>query len=243
MAFYVALATRHAGPTSKATVLEYGVGNGRIALPLARHGVNVVGVDQSAPMLADLQERLDTEGPEVARRVTMKRGDMRRLALGRRFPLVLCPFNTALHLYTREDVERFLARARAHLAPGGLFVGDISVPVPRDLARDPNKAHHAPRFRHPGTGDVVRYWEHFDYDRARQVLFVSMMFEPVARPDAGWMAPLAHRQFYPQEWEALLHYNGFDLVKTEGDFAGSPFDRSSESFVWYARASKKKARR
>ena len=50
------------------------------------------------------------------------------------------------------------------------------------------------------------------------------------------MTPLAHRQFFPQEWEALLHYNGFAVDKVEGDFHGGPLDRTSDVMVWHARA-------
>jgi SAM-dependent methyltransferase len=244
--FYVDLAVKAAknGP-----VLEYGIGNGRIALPVARHGVSVVGIDHSRPMLADLRARLGGEPAEVRRRVTGHFGDMRAKKLSTRFPLVTCPFNAALHLYVREDVERFLARVRDHLAPGGLFVCDLSVPVFEDLLRDPGRAYKAPRFKYPSSGELVNYVEHFDYDRARQVLFVSMEFEPlvkremgrgrtelVAEPERAWTTPLAHRQFFPQEWEALLHYNGFEVEKVEGDFHGGPLDRTSDVMVWHARA-------
>jgi SAM-dependent methyltransferase len=232
VAFYVGLAAKCGG----GPVLEYGIGNGRIAVPLARHGVEVVGVDLSRPMLDDLRERLADEPADVAQRITARRGDMRTKRLGRRFPLIICPFNAALHLYERVDVERFLARVREHLAPGGLFVHDISMPMLEDLLRDPARPYKAPRFRYPTTGEVVSYVEHFDYDRARQVLFVSMSFEPVGHPERSWMTPLAHRQFFPREWEALLHYNGFDVDKVEGDFHGGPLDRTSDVMVWYARA-------
>ncbi len=250
--FYVDLAVKSGGP-----VLEYGIGNGRIALPVARHGVPVVGIDHSRPMLADLKERVRAEPAEVRARVTARFGDMRAKKLGARFPLVICPFNAALHLYVREDVERFLARVREHLAPGGRFVCDLSVPVFEDLMRDPARPYRAPRFRYPTTGELVSYLEHFDYDRTRQVLFVAMEFEPLERkpardarggaraPEAtglvgnasrAWMTPLAHRQFFPQEWEALLHYNGFEVEKVEGDFHGGPLDRTSDVMVWHARA-------
>jgi len=242
--FYVDLALKSGGP-----VLEYGIGNGRIALPVARHGVDVVGIDHSRAMLADLKARLGGEPEDVRSRVSARRGDMRAKKLGARFPLVTCPFNAALHLYVREDVERFLARVREHLAPGGLFVCDLSVPVFQDLLRDPARAYRAPRFKYPSTGELVSYLEHFDYDRARQVLFVSMEFEPLTRKPAGrgrtelvgeperaWTTPLAHRQFFPQEWEALLHYNGFEVDKVEGDFHGGPLDRTSDVMVWHARA-------
>jgi len=228
--FYVALARQAGGP-----VLEYGVGNGRIALPIARHGVEVVGVDHSQSMLRDLRQRLKVEPEEVRRRVRVVRGDMRRAKLRRRFPLVLCTFNTALHLYTREDVEAFLARVRAHLAPRGRFVVDLSVPPLADLARDASRPFHAPRFRHPSTGTVVKNREYFDYDPVRQVLFVSMEFEPVGSPGAPWTTPLAHRQFFPQEWAALLHYNGFGVERVDGDFHGGPLAKDSDVMVWHAR--------
>jgi SAM-dependent methyltransferase len=237
--FYVDLARKAGGP-----VLEYGIGNGRIALPIARHGIPVVGIDHSREMLADLARRLADETPEVRALVRPRHGDMRGKKLGKeRFPLVTCPFNAALHLYTRDDVERFLARVCAHLAPGGLFVCDLSVPVFEDLLRDPARGYKAPRFKYPappgsgGEGELVRYVEHFDYDRARQVLFVAMEFEPVKAPERAWMTPLAHRQFFPQEWEALLHYNGLEVEKVEGDFHGGPLDRTSDVMVWHARAS------
>ena len=233
--FYVALAGRSTGP-----VLEYGVGNGRIALPIARHGIEVVGVDHSAPMLRDLRARLKREPRDVQRRVRWVRGDMRRARLKRRFSLVLCTFNTALHLYDRADVERFLARVREHLAPGGRFVVDLSMPPLEDLARRPTLPYHAPRFRHPTAGVIVKNRERFDYDALRQVLFVGMEFEPVDAPEQGWVTPLAHRQFFPQEWEALLHYNGFDVDRVDGDFEGGPFTRDSEVMVWHARASRRR---
>ncbi len=222
-------------------VLEYGIGNGRIAIPLARAGTEVTGIDLSTVMLRDLRARLREEAPEVRKRVHAKAGDMRRVRLGQRFPLVLCPFNTALHLYDRPDVEAWLARVREHLEPRGELVFDISMPVLEDLTRDPQKPYRTPPFRHPRAGKV-NYAEHFDYDRVRQILFVSMVFEPVGerggKRDKGsdaFMTPLAHRQFFPREMEALLHYNGFEVVELNGDFAGGPLTPTSETMVFRAR--------
>jgi SAM-dependent methyltransferase len=228
--FYVTAATKSGGP-----VLEYGAGNGRISLPIARHEIAITCVDHSRPMLADLHARLADEPGTVRARVTVVHGDMRRATIKRRFPLVICPFNAALHLYTRADVEAFLARVRAHLAPRGELVVDLSIPVMQDLLRDPTRAYKMPKFRHPTTGEIVRYTEHFDYDRVRQVLFVSIEFAPERAPDRAWLTPLAHRQFFPQEWEALLHYNGFEVQKVSGDFHGGPLDRTSDVMVWHAR--------
>jgi hypothetical protein len=56
------------------------------------------------------------------------------------------------------------------------------------------------------------------------------------------MVPLAHRQFYPQEWEALLHYNGFDVVHTYGDFTKGPLTRESDVMVFEAKLRPRRAR-
>jgi SAM-dependent methyltransferase len=228
--YYVTLAARLGGP-----MLEYGVGNGRIALPVARHGVHVTGLDRSRAMLRDLRGRVRLERDDVRGRIALRQGDMRTARLKARFPLCICPFNTALHLYTRADVEAFLARVRAHLAPDGLFVCDLAIPSFVDLMRDPSRPYRGTPFRHARTRDIVRYAERFDYDAIRQVLFVTTDFEPVGKKDASWVLPLAHRQFFPQEWEALLHYNGLSVVDVFGDFYGGPLTRTSDVMVWHAK--------
>lgn len=225
VAFYVERARRCGG-----AVLEVGCGNGRITLPVARAGVPIVGVDVSAAMLSDLRVRLRAEPAEVRQRVALRRADMRtmrvpppggeRSAATGRFREVFCPFNTLLHLYQRVDVERFLARVKAHLAPRGRLVLDVSIPEPEELARDPEKPHRVPPFKYPGVGRV-RYAERFDYDRLRQILFVGMEFEPLDG-SPPFATPLAHRQFHPRELEALLHYNGFAVEEELGDFQGPP---------------------
>jgi SAM-dependent methyltransferase len=219
-------------------MLEYGVGNGRLALPAARAGARVTGVDHSRPMLDDFKRRLTAEPDVVRDRVGLRLGDMRKVRLGRRFPLVTCPFNAFLHLYERADVEKFLARVRAHLSPRGAFVFDVSTPSAEELARDPNRAYFCPRFRHPRTGEVVRYSERFDYDQAQQILFVAMEFLPSGHEHESWVTPLAHRQFFPRELEALLHYNGFALADVWGDYKRAKFDRYSDTMLISARARK-----
>ena len=207
---------------------------------MAEGGSHVWGVDLSKPMVDDLRAQLRRMPEAVQRRITTRVGDMRRVKLGRRFPLVICPFNTALHLYTRQDVEQWLARVREHLAPGGELVLDVSMPVLEDLCRDPGRAYHTPPFLHPTAGKV-NYREHFDYDRVRQILFVSMFFEPAGKGSARseeFMTPLAHRQFFPQELEALLHYNGFAITALHGDFHGAPLGPRSDVMVVHARRRK-----
>ena len=201
-------------------VLEYGIGNGRIALPLARAGVSVTGIDLSRPMLQDLEARLAREPAQVRARVKAQRGDMRRVRLGQRFPLVIAPFNVMLHVYALAEVEAFLARVKEHVADDGEFVFDVSVPAPEDLSGESGRRYRMPALRDPVTRQTLRYSELFAYDPVRQILKVEAEFRGTGRQ--YWRVPLTQRQFFPAELEALLHYNGFGDIRFEPDFtAGS----------------------
>jgi len=223
VAFYVARARRSGGP-----VLEYGIGHGRVAVPTARHGVAVFGIDQSEPMLRTLNDRIAKEKLPIE----FAHGDMRSLALERHFPLVIAPFNVVLHLYNRGDVENFFARVREHMTKDALFVCDLSTPSLLDLARDPKLPYGLPPFKHPRLG-VVRYKEYFEYDPVTQVLLVRMCFRPKGKK--AFETVLTHRQFFPAEWEALMHYNGFVIEERYGDFHGGPLVKESEEMVYVAR--------
>lgn len=213
-----------------ANVLECGAGNGRITLPLARAGVAVTALDASAAMLDDLRARVQREPKDVAAKVRTVHGDMRARRFRQKFALVMAPFNTVLHLYTRNDFEQFLACARANLAEGGALVFDYSLPRVADLALDPERWFRGPRFRHPTHGGMVGYAERFHYAPITQVLSTWMEFSPVDGSPA-WQTRLTHRQYFPQEIMALLHYNGFVEQRWTADFADKPLSAQSDVAV------------
>jgi len=192
----------------RSRVLEYGVGAGRVALPIAREEVPVTGVDASPAMLAALRARLEREVPAVRERVTVCEGDMRAWETDARFDLVTCPFNGVAHLYTREDFARFFARVRAHLAPGGHFAFDAWLPDPSLLR---GTAIESPRFTHPDSGEAVTLREEFRYDPYAQVLSVTLTITPVLRPEGREVRTLTQRQLFPEETLALLDAHGFEV--------------------------------
>lgn len=246
VAFYREMAEEHGSP-----VLELGVGTGRVAIDLARHGHEVVGVDRMAPMLARLRARLARERAEVRARVTVVRGDIRTFSVPatssrkrretRRFPLVIAPFNVFMHLYERRDVERALARVRAHLAPRGAFVLDVRMPDVRSFLREPTRAYRCPRIV-DREGTLYDTAEIFQYDAASQVQMITSTYREVAEPHRTFVRPLAHRQFFPRELEALFHYNGFTIEHTWGDFERGPVHLDCESQVLLARARRPRER-
>ena len=231
--WYRALATSELGkPDPKKTILELGCGSGRTLVPLARDGWRIVGVDASATMLERCRGRLErVSGAQTE----LVRADFRELALGRRFPLVICPFNAFMHLYTLQDVERFLAVVRTHLAPDGLFAFDVLNPDLAWLSRDPHKRWARTRFRHPRTGKLTYYSTSLTYDAALQIAFMRIYYEPAGGGRTRTVR-LTHRQFFPLELGALLHYNGFGVEAHEGGFDGGALLPESEEQVLRCRS-------
>jgi SAM-dependent methyltransferase len=101
--------------------LEFGVGTGRLAIPLARRGIDVVGVDVSPEMLAELAAKSGGE------RVTTLLGDMTTVRVGREFSLAYIAFSSIFVLPTQEAQVQFFRNAAAHLRPGGRFVLETTV--------------------------------------------------------------------------------------------------------------------
>jgi SAM-dependent methyltransferase len=222
---YRRLALRLRGP-----VLELGCGSGRIALPLIKEGIDVVGIDLSADMLARGAERYRSVAGASKGRLHLVQADLRRFALARRFPLVICAFNTFMHLYEIDDIQAALQRVREHLAPGGTFALDVLNPDLKYLSRPPFRRYSRTRFKDPQTGETWSYSENSAYDRVRQIAFIRLFYE---RESDGQLkvVRLAHRQFFPEELRLYLVRAGFSIRRRSGDFYGAPLTSESESQI------------
>ena len=131
-------------------VLELGVGSGRVAIPLAKDGVEVAGIDRSPGMLARAAKRAKEQRLKIA----LTQGDMRTFALDRTFPLVIIAFNTFLML-TPDDRWACLARCREHLTPTGRLAIDVFQPDPNIVAGLDGGVREEWRRPDPDTGHVV----------------------------------------------------------------------------------------
>src|SRR5207253_2377433 len=87
---------------SGAPVLELGCGTGRILIPIAETGIEIVGLDAAQSMLDIARRKVAALPEETQRRIELTEGDMRHFDLGRRFSLVLIPYRAFLHLLTVE---------------------------------------------------------------------------------------------------------------------------------------------
>ena len=117
---------RRHGQGDVKTVLDLGCGTGNHAIPLARRGYRVTGVDLSADMLVHAREKAaGIQLPEGSAMPMFIQGDVRNVDLGEQSDAVLMMFAVLGYQLSNEDVAAALRNVRRHLRPGGLFVFDV----------------------------------------------------------------------------------------------------------------------
>jgi len=236
--FYLELA-RQAGNQGLPT-LELACGSGRIAVPLAREGVQLVGLDNSPAMLARAREKSAS-----LTSVEWIEGDMRSFDLGKVFGLAMIPVSSLQLLLTTEDQMACLRSAHRHLAPGGRLAFELdhtSIVVMAEwqthrrgtLQRNPQRD-----YRHPVTGNQVYSWGSREYHPSQQRYIGRSVTEEV--DEQGVMVrrmygqPMEARYFHRFEVEHLLGRCGFEVEALYGDLGKGEFKGNSTSMIWVAR--------
>jgi SAM-dependent methyltransferase len=203
--FYVALASAARGP-----LVELAVGNGRVAIPVARAtGRPVIGIDTSPVMLAQARERAAQAGVSLDLRL----GDMREFSLDEPAALIYCPFRALLHLPTWSDRRRTFEHVAASLQPGGRFAWnafafDHVVASRLDGQRLESPVPHVLRYA-AGDGRV------------------DITLDSGASSSLWWATK--------NEWLGLIDVAGFEIEAVYGDFDRTPVGDSSGEYVFVVR--------
>ena len=200
----------HAGD---GTALEFGIGTGRVALPLAQRGVRVQGIDLSEAMVAKLREKPGAE------RIGTTIGDFATTRVDGTFSLVYLVFNTIGNLTTQDEQVACFQNAADHLEPGGRFVIEVGVPDLQRLAPGDRFYPFEVSPEHIGLDE---------YDVANQGL-VSHHLEP----DGGvWrMSSIPFRYVWPAELDLMARLAGMWLRERWQDWDRSPFTSESRKHV------------
>ena len=195
-------------------VLEFAIGTGRIALPLAARGVSVSGIELSPAMAAHLRAK------DTARRIEVTIGDMATTRVEGRFRLVYLVFNTIGNLTTQEQQVDCFANAAAHLEQGGYFLIEVGVP---DLQRLP-PGEDARVFSHaPG---YVGY-DHYTDLIAQQA--VSHHF--VAQGSEVRVNTTPFRYVWPSELDLMAKLAGMALRHRWAGWNRLPFTADSRAHI------------
>ena len=211
--FYLQEAQQAVGP-----VLELACGTGRLTIPIAQSGVEIVGLDVSHSML----EHARTKTREAKVKVEWVEADCRSFELGRKFALIFLPFNSMQHLHDHSSLEKLFRCVRAHLTDGGRFIFDVFNPSIAILNRDPSDRRLEREFEDPHGKGVIRLEQTMNYDAASQVNRITWYFSSATEGDFR-VEPLHLRCFFPQELDLLVPWGGFAVKQKFGNFERKPF--------------------
>ncbi|MEV5739918.1 class I SAM-dependent methyltransferase [Microbispora rosea] len=198
--------------------LEFAIGTGRVAVPLAERGVPVTGIELSRPMIDQLRTKVD----EATIPVVV--GDMATATAPATAPgeytLVYLVYNTISNLLTQAEQVACFRNAARHLTPGGRFVIELWVPELRKLppGQDAVVWHREPGYIGLDAYDLLRQHlvsHHFRFDESGQArLFRS-----------------PHRYIWPAELDLMAQLAGFELESRHADWIGTEFTAESRSHV------------
>ena len=248
VAFYSALARETGSP-----VLEIGCGTGRVSIPIARQGVAVTGLDIVSGMLEQARRK------SAALPIRWVEADGRTFELAERFRLIFLTGNAFQLFLTRPDQEALLSRVRRHLHDEGLLAFETRNPCWRQGVSSSRTAEgetlepfgaaeglfayletqteevNEPSFI-DGRGREIRRSRMQEYDHVAQILHWTgyRRWQEDGREETQ-ITRLAVRFTFPQELEALLHYNGFAIVRQYGDWDLSPLTAASPSILCVCR--------
>jgi SAM-dependent methyltransferase len=204
--FYVELARA----TPEGPIVELAVGTGRVAVPVALEtGRRVIGIDVTAPMLAQARVRAEQTGADL----DLREGDMRDFSLDEPAALVYCPYRSLLHLPTWQDKRRVFERVAASLRPGGRFAWNAFAFNGRMAASV--EGHH--------PDDAVPHTIRQAYADNR----VDIELDTGGAISLWWVTK--------SEWEGLIDVAGLEVEALYGWFDRRPFDDESMEFVWVTR--------
>lgn len=229
--YYLDLARATGGPG-----LDLACGTGFLTIPFAQLGLAMVGVDR-APAMLDRARRKAGALP-----IRWVRGDCRTLDLGGQFRLITLTGNAFQEFLTREDQEGLLGAARRHLAPGGRFAFETRFPRPSALltaaALDGNWSEETVwREFTDEAGRAVAVSTAQRYDALRQTVeyVIHRRWQEAGRDEVRTESTTL-RFVYPQEMEALLHYNGLAIRDAYGDWDRRPLDGGSPRMIYVCQA-------
>jgi SAM-dependent methyltransferase len=215
------------------TALELGCGTGRIAMPLGRAGVSLVGIDRSDAMLARARRRI--RRAQLSGRVSIVRGDIRALPFpSSTFSLAIAPYGVLQSLLRERDLAATLRAVHGVLRPGCIFGVELVADLP---SWDEYKKRVSLRgWKNRRGGAHVTLVETVRQDRARHLTIFDQEFtERSGRARQTRRFALTFRTLSVPQMARRLEKAGFEITATLGDYRGAAWDDRAEVWIILAR--------
>jgi ubiquinone/menaquinone biosynthesis C-methylase UbiE len=212
-------------------ILELGCGTGRIAIPVAKQGTTLTGIDRSAPMLS--RARAKAARARIGGRIRLVRGDITALPFRRRaFGLVMAPYGILQSLLRERDLADALASVARVLSKGGRFALDLVPDLPVWSEYTQRKTLSGRFGRHARLTLI----ESVRQDHARKLTIFDQEYVQIRGRDRQLHRfSLAFRTLSVPQMARRVERAGFHVDAVLGDYDGGPWDPRADTWVMIAR--------
>ncbi|QTD41842.1 class I SAM-dependent methyltransferase [Sporosarcina sp. Te-1] len=208
---------------SQQPIIELACGTGRLAIPLAKQGYTVYGVDIDSGMLDYARKKAEVEGVELSLSVQ----DCTQLNLPIKSNFIYMTGNSFQHFLTNESQDALFLSVKKHLNPNGEFIFDTRNPILQELAEEQFDEEVILK-----NGEMVTVKSQEAYNSLTQILECTSIYTST---NHTYKDGIHLRYTYPLEMKRLLSQHGFDLLNLYGSWKKATFNASSISMVVHAR--------
>ncbi|MGC1472441.1 MAG: class I SAM-dependent methyltransferase [Psychroserpens sp.] len=206
-------------------ILELCCGTGRLTIPIAKDGYDIVGVDYTTSMLEQAKVKASEEKVDIE----FIEADIRFLDLQEKFDVILIPFNSIHHLYSNKDLFKALKVVKKHLKADGSFLFDCFNPNMTYVIENENKLQDISKYTTKDGRDIV-IKQNMHYEHASQInriewhYYINGAFDSIQNLDM--------RLYFPQELDAYLKLSHFNVIHKFGSFDELEFQDHSEKQIY-----------
>ncbi|MFK7833493.1 MAG: class I SAM-dependent methyltransferase [Winogradskyella sp.] len=211
-----------------ARILELCCGTGRLTIPIAKEGYDITGIDFTSSMLKQAKSKAAKENVSIP----FIEADIRTLDLSETYDFIFIPFNSIHHLYSNEDLFKAFKAVKKHLKQDGLFLFDCFNPNLQFIVEAEKKENEIAQYtttdgRKVLIKQIMHYENKTQINRIDWHYYINSKFHSIQNLDM--------RLFFPQELDAYIKWNGFEIINKFGNFEEDTFCASSEKQIFVCR--------
>lgn len=230
--FLLKLVKEYGGP-----VLECACGTGRVAIPVAKEGFEIHGIDTSAEMLGVLRKKLLSLPPVVRKRISFEKKDMRHFVLNRKFKTCIIAFNSLYHLKNDFEMMKFFRCVNDSLEEKGVLIIDV---FEFDPDTPQGKFGLQTEIKDPNGRTIRKYSKTLFGENQINDNWFRIVIENRGKKQTINRRFKLHYLLHDQMWK-LLETKGFRVIKTYGNYNSEPYqhERQNERMIFVAEKARK----
>ncbi|WP_225986050.1 class I SAM-dependent methyltransferase [Psychrobacillus glaciei] len=217
----------------RGTIIDLACGTGRITIPLAQNGFNLIGVDLHAGMLEQAKKKAE----ELQLKIEWLEQDCTQLDLNCKSPLIYMVGNSIQHFHTNESQNMLLSSIQTHLEEDGIFIFGTRFPSAEELLQ-PSTEEYWKTYTDTTCNKEVDVYTISNYDALSQMQHYTTI-RKFKNADGivvdETRTHISLRYTYPKEMERLLLENGFDILHVNTDWKGTPISNDSYEMIYVCR--------